>query len=60
MIDNTLSNASLQLGRRSQAGATGARLTWLRDIELDASIDAHARGIDLGSWPARGQGLITA
>ena len=58
MIDNTLSHASLQLGvdPRLESLALG---DLLRDIEVDASIDAQARGIDL-TMAARGQGLITA
>jgi signal transduction histidine kinase len=58
MIDNTLSHASLQLGvdPRLESLALG---DLLRDIELDASVDAQARGIDL-IMAARGQGLITA
>jgi len=58
MIDNTLSHASLQLGvdPRLESLALG---DLLRDIEVDASIDAQARGIDL-VMAARGQGLITA
>jgi signal transduction histidine kinase len=58
MIDKTLSHASLQLGvdPRLQSLALG---DLLRDIELDASIDAQARGIDL-VMAARGQGLIIA
>ncbi len=58
MIDNTLSHASLKLGvdPRLEPLALG---DLLRDIELDASIEAQARGIDL-IMAARGQGLITA
>ena len=58
MIDNTLSHASLQLGvdPRLERLALG---DLLRDIEVDASIDAQARGIEL-IMAARGQGLITA
>ena len=58
MIDNTLSHASLKLGAepRLESLALG---DLLRDIELDASIEAQARGIDL-VMAARGQGLITA
>jgi signal transduction histidine kinase len=58
MIDNTLSHASLKLGvdPRLESLALG---DLLRDIELDASVDAQARGIDL-VMAARGQGLIIA
>ena len=46
MIDNTLSHASLQLGvdPKLEPLALG---DLLRDIELDASVEAQARGIDL-------------
>ena len=58
MIDNTLSHASLKLGvdPRLESLALG---DLLRDIEMDASVEAQARGIDL-IMAARGQGLITA
>jgi signal transduction histidine kinase len=58
MIDNTLSHASLRLGvdPRLEQLALG---DLLRDIEVDASVDAQARGIDL-VMAAKGHGLITA
>jgi signal transduction histidine kinase len=58
MIDNTLSHASLKLGVDPQLESL-ALGDLLRDVELDASIEAQARGIDL-VMAARGQGLISA
>jgi signal transduction histidine kinase len=58
MIDNALSHASLKLGVEPQLEPL-ALGDLLRDVEMDASIDAQSRGIDL-VMAARGQGLIIA
>jgi signal transduction histidine kinase len=46
MIDNALSHASLKLGVDPKMEQV-ALADLLRDVEVDAGIDAHARGIDL-------------
>jgi signal transduction histidine kinase len=58
MIDNSLSHASLKMGvdPKLESLALG---DLLRDVEVDARVEAQARGIDL-IVAARGQGLIRA
>jgi signal transduction histidine kinase len=52
MIDNALSHASLKLGADLKPEPI-VLCDLLRDVELDASVDAQARGIDLYVEPAR-------
>ena len=58
MIDNALSHASLKLGVDPRMERV-ALADLLRDIELDAGIDAQARGIDLVIEPL-GETVVSA
>ena len=58
MIDNALSHASIKLGVEPRKERL-AVADLLRDIELDAGIEAQARGIDLDVRPA-GDTVVSA
>jgi signal transduction histidine kinase len=53
MVENALSHASLQLGVEPRMERL-ALADLLRDIELDAGIEAQSRGVDLDVAPAGG------